>query len=97
MIHTDDGALVSRLLACHREMPHRFPSGVKGEVLGWRCEACGEWVDDGLRSTSCDVDWRAPYLEHQAAARITELEAEIERLRRQIADGEFARSFGHDA
>jgi len=41
--------------------PHRFPQSAIGEeILGWECQACGEWIREfGPRvETSCSVDWR---------------------------------------
>lgn len=45
--------------------PHKFPRQPDGtfagdEVLGWECQACGEWIREfGERTESdCPIDWR---------------------------------------
>ncbi len=44
-----------------RSRPHQFPTSALGEeVVGWECQACGEWVRErGPHEPSgCSVDWR---------------------------------------
>lgn len=42
--------------------PHQFPHSALGEeVIGWECQACGEWVREfgAYEPTECSVNWRA--------------------------------------
>lgn len=63
--------IIIRLRARHQDFPHRYPSNIEtdGESIMWCCAACGEWVRYATSSKDnpCSVDWRGPYLEHQAA------------------------------
>lgn len=74
--------IVDRLRARNTEMPHRYPSPPPdGDAIYFRCAACDQMLDIRDRSR-CTVDWRAPYLEHQAADEIERLRAEVEDLKR---------------
>jgi hypothetical protein len=42
--------------------PHQFPlSAVNEDVIAWKCEACGVWVQEvgPLERDACPVDWRS--------------------------------------
>jgi hypothetical protein len=51
-------------------------------VEGWKCGACGEWVNAwGMGDrTRCTVDWRAPYVEFEAAAVLREQADRIDHI-----------------
>lgn len=44
--------------------PHRFPRDADGtfpdgEVIAWKCQACGVWVNEVDTPEDCAIDWRA--------------------------------------
>ena len=62
--HDADGrcCLLARLTPIDDDSrPHKFPTPVPdGEVIAWKCAACGEWIREYEYSKRgpCPVDWR---------------------------------------
>jgi hypothetical protein len=62
--------------------PHKYPNtltdGSVGDVVVFRCAACGEWVYDGSTGPDgCPVDWRA-------RDRVGELQANYDELHDEL-------------